>query len=128
LSLYFWGLWQFKEDLGSIQIAYTTSVAIEFAEPGPYDNNIQHLEKSILINLVNLAMNFCLNNSESDKNFSNKKHDFFYKLFSLMANQFSMSYNSYEDYGRALLLYKIIPNEIEAKKPKYSLPCEFEKR
>ncbi|MEN8134723.1 MAG: hypothetical protein ABFS18_04200 [Thermodesulfobacteriota bacterium] len=120
-----WGFWQLKDELNSIEIAYTTSIAIEFSNPGQYCDIIKHLDKSILLKLVNLATSFCLNNGESDEKFSRETNDIFYKIFNLMANQMSVSYRSHGDYSRALLLYEIIPNEIENNKFKHSLSEEF---
>lgn len=122
-----WGLWQLKDGLNPIEIAYTTSVAIEFTEPGRYDNTIKHLEKSVLMNLVKLATDFCLNISGNVKKLSDETHDIFYTIFNLMANQFSVSSSYYGDFARALLLYKIIPNEIETKKFEHTLTHEFKK-
>ncbi|VEN75130.1 hypothetical protein EPICR_60118 [Candidatus Desulfarcum epimagneticum] len=120
-----WGLWQFKDELNSIEIAYTTTIAIEFSKPGQYCHIIKPLDKSILLKLVNLATNFCLNNGESGEKFSRETNDIFYKIFNLMANQLSVSYRSHGDYSRALLLYEIIPNEIENNKFEHSLSEEF---
>lgn len=121
-----WGLWQLEDILNPIQKAYTTTVAIEFSEPGKYDDIIKPLERSILLYLIELATSFCLKIGEEGENFSNGTHDIFYYVFNLMANQFSVSYNSFGDYARALILYKIIPNEIGHEKLEYFLAHEFE--
>lgn len=120
-----WGLWQLKDELNSIEKAYTTTIAIEFSKPGQYDDIIKHLDKSSLLKLVNLATNFCLNNGESGEKFSKETNDIFYHVFNLMANQLSVSSSSPGDYSRALLLYEIIPNEIENNQFEHSLPKEF---
>ena len=121
-----WGLWQFKDGLNPIEKAYTTTVAIEFSEPGQFTETINHLEKSVILSLVELATNFCLKNTEESEDFSNETHNIFYYIFNLITNQFSVSYSSYGDYARALLLYKIIPTEIEHDKFGYLLPHDFE--
>ncbi|MFA6072392.1 MAG: hypothetical protein WC810_27840 [Janthinobacterium sp.] len=122
-----WELWQLKDVLNPIQKAYTTTVAIEFSEPGQYDSTIIRIEKNDLMNLVDLATSFCLKNGEAGRDFSNQTHDIFYYIFNLIANQFSVSYDSYGDFARAILLYKIIPCEVVTEKPEYFLPDLFEK-
>ncbi len=119
------GLWQFKDEIGSIEKAYTTTIAIEFSEPGPYDNISKNIEKTTVLKLVNLATNYCLNYSESADKFSKETNDIFYTVFNLMANQLSVSYRSHGDYARALLMYEIIPNEIEKNKFEHCLAKEF---
>jgi hypothetical protein len=120
-----WGLWQLKDEFDSIRKAYTTTIAIEFSEPGLYDDSIKHLDKSIIIKLVDLATSFCLNNSESVEKFSKEKNNIFYYIFNLLANQMSVSSSYDGDYARALLLYEIIPDEIESKIFEHSLSKEF---
>jgi len=122
-----WALWQIKDGANPIQKAYTTTIAIEFSEPGQYGATIIQIGKSDLINLIDLATNFCLKNSESGRDFSNQTHDIFYYMFNLIANQFSISHDSYGDFSRAILLYKIIPCEVVTEKAGFLLPDLFEK-
>jgi len=39
------GLWQLKDELDPIGIAYATTIAIEFSNPGQYDSEIKYLDK-----------------------------------------------------------------------------------
>ncbi len=119
-------LWNLKDVLLPAQKAFTTTVAIEFSEPGPYKEKMRRIDKPVLMSLVDIATSFCLNNSAKSKNLSNEPHDIFYVMFNLIANQFSVSHNPYGDYARSLLLYKIIPNEIGSDKSEYFLPELFE--
>ena len=119
-------LWDTKNDLTPAQKAFTATIAIEYSEPGPYQDKIIGLSKSVLLNLAGLATSFCLNNSEEGKRISNESHEIFYLIFNLIANQFSVSNESYGDYARSLLLYKVIPNEIGIDESKYYLPKLFE--
>ena len=119
------GLWSLKEKLQPIQVACTTTIAIEFCSPGSYDDSISHIAEEKLLKLVRKATQFCLEDNTICKDSSVNK--IFYTLFSLMANQFNLISNYNYDFARALLLYKIIPEEIGTKKNKLDLPSLFEK-
>jgi hypothetical protein len=121
-------LWNLKGALLPVQKTFTTTVAIEFSEPGPFKEEIRRIDKPALMSLVDIATSFCLNNSEKGKNLSNETRDIFYIVFNLIANQFSVSHSTYGDYARSLLLYKIIPNEIGIENSEYFLPDLFEEK
>lgn len=121
-------LWKFKDILTPAQKAFTTTIAIEFSEPGLYKDVISGIDKSMLERLIDIATSFCLNNSEKGITYSSGTHDIFYSIFNLIANQFSVSHNSYGDYARSLLLYKIIPNEIGDAKSEFFLPQLFQEQ
>ncbi len=122
-----WGLWQFRGKLDYIQKAYTTTIAIEFSEPGPYDDRIEHLPEPFIMELVHLATNFCLEHDKTDPETLRQNNKIFYSIFNLIANQFSFSSSYSSDFARSLLLFDIIPKEIQGNGVEYNLPEVFEK-
>ena len=91
-------LCQIKDNIHPIERAFAATIAIEFCEPGPYDGKIIRLDNSDLMRLVNIAKSFCLKNSEKGEKFNTSSNDIFYFIFNLIANQFSITYNSEADY------------------------------
>jgi len=119
-------LWDLKDNISLIEKAYTVTIAIEYCDPGPYNDNIIRIEKNILFYLIGLATDFCLNKSEEGNDFSTESNDIFYYLFNLITNQSSVSYESTMDFVRSFLLYEVIPNEIEDK-DRFYFPYLFKK-
>lgn len=118
------GLWSLKDKLQPIQVASTTTIAIEFCSPGSYDDSIDHISDAELLVLAKKATQFCLEDNRISKDSSVSK--IFYDLLSLMANQLNLFSNYNSDFARALLLYKVIPGEVGVGSNKLDLPGLFE--
>lgn len=104
-----YGLWKYKDEFLSFEIAATTTIAIQYSIPGSFQNLLPHVELHNLNKLVKMATSFVLEKESLQKKYSPIKHDIFYDIFKQMANQFTINRSSYGDFARALMLFKIIP-------------------